>query len=159
MDDIIKVVAFARACAEEAMALRDKYSKDREDFLASVGQVWDVSGPNPLIDPAWRCDSYATSVATFAKNGRYGWVHSWTGRTVEALVNALNIAEVDATEVLDRLMKEHGVCMIEGSVFALDGETRTFTTHRVHTNRSGWTVTSDTKTIQQGLPNGERVKK
>ena len=121
MDDIIKVVAFARARAEEAMALRDKYSKDREDFLASVGQVWDVSGPNPLIDPAWRCDSYATSVATFAKNGRYGWVHSWTGRTVEALVNALNIAEVDATEVLDRLMKEHGVCMIEGRVFALDG--------------------------------------
>ena len=35
----------------------------------------------------------------------------------------------------------------------------TFTTNRAHTNRSGWTVTSDTKTIQQGLPNGERVKK
>ena len=98
-------VAFAHECAVEARKLQVTAEKDRENFLASIGQDWDVSGPDLLIDPAYRAEQYAYAAQTTESPE---FAVQWALRAEETLANALKIAEMNPKPTLRRIRKQTG---------------------------------------------------
>ena len=132
---IKNVVGIAKDCAAMAKKLQADKEREREEFVASlqwwvpptkdrygyvhpghIGYGGDVSGPDPLIDPAYRADQYAWAVEGFAKKGSEGFARQWAVRAGEALENALRIAEVDPAPVMDGLMTKYGVYVAQGEL-------------------------------------------